>query len=268
MPARLGRSSLFFVLFGAALMPAQTESPAVVGVGPFLHIVSDLDQSLAFYHDELGLELTGPPVEHKFTDNPAVANLYGVPGKQFRAAVLKIPGSAMGIELVQWGDARKPEHKSIADPGAVTLILRRKDTGDAKKALHDPDGFPVEVAQSDSPAADLSVSVRDANATTALYTKVLGFKADGNWLTVPGSSVRIRLFETKGTVGLNVPFPEPGRGMLRFFVRDIAGLTDSLKRAGFAVVTTGGAPVTLPQGPRVIIVKDPNNFYLQPMESR
>ena len=99
------------------MLPAQTESP-VVGVGPFLHIVSDLDQSLAFYHDKLGLELTGPPGEHKFTDNPAVANLYGVPGKQFRAAVLKIPGSAMGIELVQWGEARTPKGGPIAGPGA------------------------------------------------------------------------------------------------------------------------------------------------------
>ena len=92
-------------LFGAVTLFAQTEGP-VVGVGPFLHIISDLDQSLAFYHDVLGLEVSGPPGEHKFTDNPAVANLYGVPGMQFRAAVLKIPGSPMGIELVQWGEAQ------------------------------------------------------------------------------------------------------------------------------------------------------------------
>jgi len=68
---------LMAVLLGATLAFGQTASPesAVVGVGPFLHIISDLDQSLAFYHDTLGLELTGPTGEHKFTDNPAVANL-------------------------------------------------------------------------------------------------------------------------------------------------------------------------------------------------
>jgi len=85
-------------LFTATLLFAQAAPPEspVIGVGPFLHIISDLDQSLAFYHDTLGLEVTGPAGgEHKFADNPAVANLYGVPGKQFRAAVLKIPGSAM-----------------------------------------------------------------------------------------------------------------------------------------------------------------------------
>jgi catechol 2,3-dioxygenase-like lactoylglutathione lyase family enzyme len=257
------------LLLGAAVLPAQTESPAVVGVGPFLHIVSDLDQSLAFYHDKLGLELSGPPGEHPFTDNPAVASLYGVPGKQFRAAVLKIPGSAMGIELVQWGEARKPTHKSIANPGVVTLVLRLTSASAAPEGLlHDPDGFPVEVGRSENPGADLSVSVSDVSATTALYTKTLGFKTDGDWLAVPATSVRIRLTKATGGEGLNVPFPEPGRGMLRLPVHNIAALTESLKTAGFSVITTGGAPVTLPQGPRVIIVRDPNNFYLQPMEAR
>jgi catechol 2,3-dioxygenase-like lactoylglutathione lyase family enzyme len=255
------------VLLGAAVLPAQTESPAVVGVGPFLHIVSDLDQSLAFYHDKLGLEFSGPPGEHPFTDNPAVANLYGVPGKQFRAAVLKIPGSAMGIELVQWGEARKPTNKSIPNPGVVTLILRSTSAA-SKGLLHDPDGFPVEVERSENPGADLSVSVSDVSATTALYNKALGFKTDGDRLAVPATSVRIRFTKAVGSEGLNVPFPEPGRGMLRLPVHNIAALTETLKSAGFSVITTGGAPVTLPQGPRVIILRDLNNFYLQLMEAR
>ena len=260
------RLPLLFLL-GAAMLPAQTEG-SVVGVGPFLHIISDLDQSLAFYHDTLGLELSGPAGEHKFTDNPAVANLYGVPGKQFRAAVLKIPGSGMGIELVQWGEARKPKQKPISDPGAVTLILRRTDPSAASKILRDPDGFAVQVERSDSPGADLSVGVSVVSKTKDLYTKALGFKADGEWLAVPGSSVRIRFTKAKGAQGLRIPFPEPGRGMLRLPVHNVAALTESLKSSGFSVITTGGAPVTLPQGPQVIIVRDPNNFYLQPMEAR
>jgi hypothetical protein len=55
--------------------------------------------------------------------------------------------------------------------------------------------------------------------------------------------------------------------MLRLFVRNIDAVTASLKSAGFSIITTGGAPVTLPQGQRVIIVRDPNNFFLQPMEA-
>ncbi len=255
-------------LLGTAMLSAQTDSP-VVGVGPFLHIVSDLDRSLAFYHDELGLELTGPPGEHKFTDNPAVANLYGVPGKQFRAAVLKIPGSAMGIELVQWGEAREPEHKRVSDPGAVTLILHLKQPTATPKAIqYDPDGFPVELEQSDGPGADLGVSVRDVKAAKDLYIKALGLEMDEEWLAVPRAFVRIRFSKSESAESLNVPFPEPGRGMLRLPVHNIAALTESLKSAGFSAITTGGAPVTLPQGPRVIILRDPNNFYLQLMETR
>lgn len=261
--ARLAITSFCVVsLFG------QSDSP-VIGVGPFLHIVSDLDQSLEFYHQFLGLELTGPAGEHKFTDNPAVANLYGMPGKQFRAAVLKIPGSAMGIELVQWGEARKPSGQPISGSGAVTLLLRLKDTGSAPQStIHDPDGFRVEVQRSDNPGADLSIGVTDVSGSTALYTKALGFGRDGDWLLVPGASVRIQFSKATGSDRLNMQFPAPGHGMLRLPVRNIAALTESLKNAGFSVITTGGAPVTLPQGPQVIILRDPTNFYLQPMETR
>jgi catechol 2,3-dioxygenase-like lactoylglutathione lyase family enzyme len=241
-----------FVLLAGTMVPAQTESP-VVGIGPFLHIVADLDQSLAFYHDQLGLELSGPPGEHKFTDNPAVANLYGVPGKQFRAAVLKIAGSAMGIELVQWGEARKPKGEPIDGAGVVTLVLHRSD---GPKSLRDPDGFPVEVERSENPGADLRVSVSDVGKMTALYGNLLGLKSD-----------RIRFTRAKTGVGRDAPFPEAGQGMLRVFVRNIDAVKASLKSAGFSVITTGGEPVTLPQGPRVIIVRDPNNFFLQPMEA-
>jgi catechol 2,3-dioxygenase-like lactoylglutathione lyase family enzyme len=262
------RRTAVLACLATAMISAQTDSP-VVGVGPFLHIVSDLDQSLAFYHGQLGLDIVGPAGEHKFTDNPAVANLYGVPGKQFRAAVLKIPGSAMGIELVQWGEARKPAHNPIANPGAVTLLLRLANTSAAPRAvLHDPDGFPVDVERSESPGADLSISVGDVSRTTALYTQRLEFENHGDWLVVPGSSVRIRSTKTPSGEGLSVPFPEPGPGMLRLPVHNIAALTESLKSAGFVVITSGGAPVTLPQGPRVIILRDPNNFYLQLMETR
>lgn len=246
-------------LFGAVAMLGQTgavEGP-VVGVGPFLHIISDLDQSLAFYHDTLGLEIAGPPGEHKFTDNPAVANLYGVPGKQFRAAVLKIPGSAMGIELVQWGEARKPRHKQVTSSGTAMLVLHRAGAVEDRSSYVDPDGFPVASERSNSPGAGLSVIVSDARKTAALYERVLGLKPD-----------RIQFTQAPTHLSGGASFPAPGQGMLRLFVHDITALTASLKSAGFSVITTGGEPVTLPQGPRVIILRDPNNFYIQLMEAK
>ena len=249
------------LLLARVLLPAQTDGP-VVGVGPFLHIVSDLDQSLAFYHGHLGLEITGPPGEHKFTDNPAVANLYGVPGKQFRAAVLKIPGSDMGIELVQWGDRGSP--MPLSDDGYAALVLFRPDAEPRQMVLRDPDGLPVQIGRAENLAVHLAVTGDDIPKTIALYEKVLGFKADGKWLSIPGTSLRIHVGDTRASDAYN----QPSRAMLRLHVRNIDALTASLKSAGFSVTTTGGAPVTLPRGPRVIILRDPNNFYLQLMEAR
>lgn len=193
------------VLLGSAsVLLGQAESP-VVGVGPFLHIVSDLDQSLAFYHDTLGLELTGPAGEHKFTDNPAVANLYGVPGKQFRAAVLKIPGSAMGIELVQWGDPGSP--KPLGGDGYARLALFRPNAVPDRATSRDPDGLQVNVGRAEKPALDLVVNADDIPKTIALYTKVLGFKADHNWLLMPGTSLRILLL---GDTRASDSYTQPG----------------------------------------------------------
>jgi catechol 2,3-dioxygenase-like lactoylglutathione lyase family enzyme len=250
------------LLLGAAVLPAQTESAAVVGVGPFLHIVSDLDRSLAFYHDKLGLELSGPPGEHKFTDNPAVANLYGVPGKQFRAAVLKVPGSDIGVELVQWGDLGSP--MPLSDDGYAQLVLFRPNAEPRQMVLQDPDGLPVQIGRAENLAVHLTVTADDIPKTIALYEKVLGFKADGHWLSIPGTSLRMLLGDTRGSD----TYTQPSRAMLRLHVRNIDALTASLKSAGFLAITTGGAPVTLPQGPRVIILRDPNNLYLQLMEAR
>ncbi len=263
----LNTAGVLVVLAAAGALAAETDAP-VVGVGTFLHIVSDLDQSLAFYQGELGLEPRTPGRDHKFQDNPAVENLYGVPGKQFRVEVLKVPGSEMGIELVQWGEARKPEHKPLDVPGAVTLILRRTGVTSERKTLRDPDGLAVEVQRSEKPGADLRIAANDIAKASAPYTEASVFRPEGGALLIPGSSVQVQFAKAKGTSAPKLGFPEPGQGMIRLVVRHLDALIASLKSAGFSVITTGGEPVALPQGPRVVILRDPNNFYVQLMEMR
>ena len=48
---------------GAASLLAQLPAPVgpVVGVGTFIHVVANLDKTMRFYGDRLGLELNGPP---------------------------------------------------------------------------------------------------------------------------------------------------------------------------------------------------------------
>lgn len=250
------RCALLLVLC-AATSRAQSDRPAT-SVVQFLHIVADLDQSLAFYHDQLGLELRGPAGEHKFTDNPSVADLYGVPGQQFRVAVVRIPGVTFGIELVQWGQAQKPKADADAGLGAVTLLLHvPKPTVTPKAIRYDPDGFPVKLEQSGGPGAELSVNVNDPRISATLYERLLGLGPD-----------QIRFTPARRRPSRQIPFPTPGQGMVRLFVPAFDAVTESLTAAGFSVITTGGEPVTLPQGPRVIILRDPAGFFLQLMEAK
>jgi catechol 2,3-dioxygenase-like lactoylglutathione lyase family enzyme len=264
----LNRLALLLAL-GIGTLAAQSQ-PAVVSVATFLHIVADVDQSIDFYRG-LGLEITGHAVEPKLFDNPPVANMYGVPGQQYRAVVLKVPGlvPSLNIELVQWGEARKPEHTPVAEPGAITLILRRTQAANAGTTLHDPDGFPIQIVQADKPGTDLSISVSDVSRTAGVFSKVLGFKPEGDWFTVPGASTRIRLTKATSSAGLAIPFPSPGRGSVRLTAHDIAGMTAELTAAGLTVVTTGGAPVQLPfKGPQAIILREPSSFGLQLLEAK
>lgn len=259
-------SSIVLIAFTVGVLVAQ-EGPSVVSVPTFLHIVSDLDQSLEFYHGTLGLELTGHAVPPKMLDNPAVADMYGVPGQQYRAAVVKVPGSSLNLEFVQWGPARAPEHKPVADPGAATLILHRTDAENTGKTLQDPDGFPIQIVRSDTPGAELSFSVIDIQKTSNVFTTVLGFKPDGDWFTVPGGSTRVRLTQASSTVAIR--FPSPGRASLRLSVHDAAGLATELASAGLAVVTTSGVPVKLPyNGPYAIILREPSSFGVQLVEAK
>jgi hypothetical protein len=71
------------------------------------------------------------------------------------------------------------------------------------------------------------------------FTKVLGFKPDGDWFTAPGGSTPIRLTKATGSAGLAIPFPSPGRESVRLLAHNIAGLAGQLTAAGRTVVTTG-----------------------------
>lgn len=69
--------------------------------------VSDLDRSIAFYRDVLGLEL----VHVQDQDNPYTRNLVGYPDARLRVAQLAVPGARPGIsshdvELVQYLEPR------------------------------------------------------------------------------------------------------------------------------------------------------------------
>jgi predicted enzyme related to lactoylglutathione lyase len=153
--------------------PAQTaaEPGLITGIGNFSHIVASLDRSIQFYRDVIGLELEGAPRVFSGTEAMKVGN---TPGAQSLFAALKVPGSAMGVEVIEYKDIdRVPAQPRLQDPGAANLILTVRDidaiVARVKKAgahinsaggvpatipggsraifVQDPDGFFVELVQ-------------------------------------------------------------------------------------------------------------------------
>ncbi len=217
--SRFFRSAVAILVTIAA--PAFAQAPPqpapagdVVGVGNFAHIVADLDQSLGFYCDVLGLAVTGTI---PFAPNDAVAKFGHTEGGQSRVAVLKVPGLAMGVELIEYKDIeRKAQNPRFYDPGAGNLALRVRDldslfakvaaypgvkvlTAGGKPAtlttpngtLHavfvqDPDGFVVEMLDVANPPADapagpviagssFEATVRNSEESVKFYRDLLGF---------------------------------------------------------------------------------------------
>jgi len=213
-----------------SLQPAVGQGD-VVGSGNFSHIVTNLDKSIEFYRDVLGLELPGGA--QPFGAKPEIMQLGNTIGAQNRIAVLTVPGSTLGVELIEYKDIdRRPAHPCFQDPGAANLTLRVRDidavmarvrssgvkvltaagrpvaigTASRNVFLQDPDGFVVEVAQpvpppeagtSNLPGAGFETTVMDTEQTVKFYRDLLGFQ-----LRVGDSFNNNKLMaETAGTPG-------------------------------------------------------------------
>jgi molybdate transport system substrate-binding protein len=194
----------------ATYVKVGMQPPDVVGVGNFSHIVESMEKSLAFYRDVLGLEVT---INNPFSGAPAIMALGNTPGAQSRYAALKVPGSEVGIELIEYKDIeRRPRHPKFVDPGAANMALRVRDInsvyaklqkfgatiltksgkpttingGGSYLFVQDPDGFVVELAQG-TPPADSKVpatsnvfggafetTVADSETSVKFYNEQLG----------------------------------------------------------------------------------------------
>ena len=201
----------FVLVVAMALLPVchlGAESDRVTGK-PMLHLnTTNLDQSLAFYHDILGMEMF-----HSTPLNDG-KNLSGVAGSKLRTAQLRVPGGDFQMELVEWTGAKlNPQHLRIQDPGQVMLAFGVRDmktkleaakklglkviskngeletTGNTPAImLADPTGFIVELNDVDhakNPPTNalpgsitnvgIFITVEDLAKTVNFYNKVFGF---------------------------------------------------------------------------------------------
>jgi catechol 2,3-dioxygenase-like lactoylglutathione lyase family enzyme len=315
-----------------AQQPPAPPAPAgdIVGVGNFAHIVADVDRSLGFYRDVLGLSVSGTI---PFAPNDAVATFGHTEGGQSRVAVVKVPGLAMGIELIEYKDIeRKAQAPRFHDPGAANIALRVRNldalfpkiasypgvkvlsAGGTPATLttpngsmhavfvQDPDGFVVELVEAGNAPADATAgpviagaafeaTVRNSEETVRFYNQLLGFDfmlggafSDSPQMAatagapgasfrqsrtrIPGTAVPFTLIEFKNIERkeLSGRTQDPGTTVLQLIVRDVAALTAKLRAAKVPMVTTGGEPVQVGPGLKIVIVRDPNNMLLELVE--
>jgi predicted enzyme related to lactoylglutathione lyase len=321
------RWSVVAAIFSTTLAFGQTPQSFITGVGNFSHIVTNLDKSLEFYRDAIGLT---PGQSLPFSPNPAIMKLGNTVGAQSRFVALSVPGSAIGVELIEYKDIeRTPAHPRFQDPGAANLILRVRDldsiltrarkagakilttsgapttTGNGGKVIfiQDPDGFVIELSQAATPPAagaaapagnilggGFELAIEDTAKTVDFYQKTLGFqltagmtfnadKTMNDTAGVPGGAFKQSRGPIPGAMAnivfiefanvdrkpLKTKVQDPGTAILQLLVRDMDGLMKTLKANNANIITTGGEPVSLGAG-KLVIVRDPNNLYLEFMQ--
>lgn len=94
--------------------------------------VGDMDRSLAFYRDLLGLEVLSDWV----SDAAYLAEITGYPGARLRLAFLRLPGTDARLELIQYLDPAGASHDLPTNvPGASHLCFDVPDIQAAHRAL-------------------------------------------------------------------------------------------------------------------------------------
>jgi catechol 2,3-dioxygenase-like lactoylglutathione lyase family enzyme len=137
---------------GLALAGTGDVPGPAIGVRAIVHSVANLDKTVAFYRDGLGLRPIGPggkPVSalpapsalnedlSKFTDTR---------GAKFRNAMFHLPGTTLDLELTEFTST--PVKKGVPhmqDPGAATLVLTVRDIHQALEGIKQNGGSVLSI---------------------------------------------------------------------------------------------------------------------------
>jgi catechol 2,3-dioxygenase-like lactoylglutathione lyase family enzyme len=163
-----------------------------------IHLVANLEKSIAFYRQALGLELdAGPgPLSNSALLAQAAAS---APRVRARSASFIIPGSEMKLVLIEFsGIERKTVRQRLYDPGVVRFSIQVRDLDAALRRvkphgitvlssgggpvftqlprnrtravmMQDPDGFIFEFVQPDPlPPSDVPLTSNIYNARASL----------------------------------------------------------------------------------------------------
>jgi catechol 2,3-dioxygenase-like lactoylglutathione lyase family enzyme len=226
---------------------------------------SDLDRSVAFYRDELGLEasLRTTPSE------PQPGAAFGLPEVRWDAWMMAGSDGFDGavVDLLEW---KVPAPVGAADTSGGTGFRRLRVAAPGGAPDRDPDGTRIEIVPGDRPrVAGVEIGVSDLMRSVAFYRDVVGFHIDG-----PGELCDARgpdVFQVE-----LVPAPptaprvanELGMYRMALFTDDIDREDAALRAAG---VEPYSAPVPLEMGPgvpplRALFFPDPDGTTLEYIE--
>jgi len=211
------------------------------------------------------------------------------------------PGTATLVFVVRDLDAAlaraKQANAAVVTPGGAPVTLV---DGTRAILIRDVDTRLIELRQPAAPAAAnattasvidmrLSIAVADLERTVRVYRDVLGFTVAGETpfsadagarsltglnkaevrrarVQGPGSMLWIELVEYRSVdrASHRMRIQDRGAARLQLRAQNLDALVDSMKRAGLAIVSTGGAAVPIPPNFKGALVADPNNFFLTP----
>jgi catechol 2,3-dioxygenase-like lactoylglutathione lyase family enzyme len=104
---------------------AQATRPGQVQGGVSLGIaVKDMKETVSYYHDLMGFDVTG---NMSFARDRSMAALVGAPATaEYRQMSTRIPGTnGARIEFYEWkGMRRTPFHQRVPDPGAGGMVMQ------------------------------------------------------------------------------------------------------------------------------------------------
>ena len=242
-----------FLLAASLLAAAETQSPesAPAKAYFYVHSVADMDRSLAFYRDAVGLKskfvLSSFPTD-KRTKNAQINALTNTPGASFRPVYFELPGNDYGFQLLEFTDIdRKPVQPRLQDPGATFLILRVRSLDSTLRRLKTAGATLVNADSAPTKYHARSVFVRDPDGFYLLLEQPRRVPAGAPKGNIVGASVGVTVSDTEQT--------------LRFY-RDLLGLVPG-KPARSADSDQSLGRLTGVTGAQIVIsnVKIPNTTF-------
>ncbi len=190
-----------------------------------LHLnVADLDRSLEFYRDVLGMVYVNPP------GDPVAPPSFITDDENalFRTTILQIPNGSFSLELIEWyGVPQRAMYPRIQDPGEIMLGMRVRnlnilqthaeeiglqvlsENGEpfdvpSNKAvmIRDPDGFVIRFVEDKEEAfsgpgeidqVSVYLSVADLDKTIEFYNSIFGMGIDPMDVEFPTGMARIQV---------------------------------------------------------------------------